>query len=272
MLSSHQKRLLTAAILLASLAVVISLGGWPLRIAVLLVSILGLIEFFNLYWPSGIYRGRRCFGLALGGLAVLSQALDPLWTVAVLGLAFAGTGMLFLWEYGRGNTGARLGHYSPILHGLLYVPLILQLALYLTPAEQCLALAAAIASDTGGYYAGSWFGGKKLWPLVSPKKTWAGFFGGMAACVAVCVVMGALSESMNWRMLQMPVWAWLLMGLALHQAALFGDLFESALKRSLEVKDSGSLLPGHGGILDRIDSLLFVLPVFLILRQIIRFL
>lgn len=272
MLPSHQKRIFTGLALIALLFVFLSLGGWPLRLAVALVSGLALWEFLDMYWPKGVYLGRKALAQLLSLLVVLSQALDPLWTLAALAVAFVAVGVYFLVDYGSGNVDARLGHYSPILHGLFYIPLFLQLALYLTPAEQWLVLLAAVAADTGGYYAGSLFGRHKLWPIVSPKKTWEGFFGGMALCVLVCTLLAAAAKSADWRMLDLPLWSWPIMGLVLHIAALFGDFFESALKRTLGVKDSGAILPGHGGILDRIDSILFTLGVFLFLRQVLRFL
>jgi phosphatidate cytidylyltransferase len=90
---------------------------------------------------------------------------------------------------------------------------------------------------------------------VSPKKTWAGSWGGLACCTAGCLGLGLL-----WGLASWP--AYLLLGLALGVAAQAGDFFESALKRHLDVKDSGRLLPGHGGVLDRIDSLLLVVPAY----------
>jgi phosphatidate cytidylyltransferase len=115
-------------------------------------------------------------------------------------------------------------------------------------------------------------GRHKIWPLVSPKKSWEGYFGGMLLCVLACTVLGLAAEALDWRMIRLPLWGWVLLALGLNMAALFGDFFESALKRSLDVKDSGTILPGHGGMLDRIDSLLFVLPVFMFLRLAIRIL
>ncbi len=106
-----------------------------------------------------------------------------------------------------------------------------------------------VVSDAGAYYSGRLIGGKKIWPAVSPNKTWAGTLGGLALAMA-------------WSLLYGGVWgaaspgAWLALGAALNIAVQLGDFYESALKRAAGVKDSGALLPGHGGILDRIDGLL----------------
>lgn len=113
------------------------------------------------------------------------------------------------------------------------------------------------AADIGAYFAGRRFGRHKLAPSVSPGKTWEGALGGAALSLLVTsaglLLMGAFS-----------LW-WLPLVLLLVVVSVFGDLFESALKRHLGVKDSGALLPGHGGILDRIDSVIAVLPVFALL-------
>ena len=126
---------------------------------------------------------------------------------------------------------------------------------------------AAIATDAGGYYAGCRFGKHKMWPAVSPKKSWEGAGGGLLLCMAVCVCFGLLREYFEVALPALPLPAWVAVGVALNIAAQLGDFFESALKRTQNVKDSGTILPGHGGVLDRIDSLLFVLPVFLAIRQ-----
>jgi phosphatidate cytidylyltransferase len=109
------------------------------------------------------------------------------------------------------------------------------------------------SADVGAYFAGRRFGRRKLAPAVSPGKTWEGAAGGMLLSLALCG--GGLMA------LGFPAW-WLLAVAGLVAVSIFGDLFESIIKRVRGVKDSSNLLPGHGGILDRIDSLLAVLPVF----------
>lgn len=265
------KRVPTGLALAAALTALIWAGGWPLRLGVLLVSCLGLHEFYAMRWPDGRAALKRA-GLALGALIVLSQAVDCLWTLALAACVLPLAGLFFLFSYGRGNEEATLEDAAPLALGVLYIPFVLQLALYLSPAEQILVILAAVATDTGGYYAGTLFGKRKLWPAVSPKKTWEGFWGGCLLCVLVCALLPQLAYAQGWSLPRLPLWSWILAGLALNQAALFGDFFESALKRSLGVKDSGNLLPGHGGILDRIDSLLFTLPLYMLLRLAARML
>lgn len=264
--ATHKSRLITAAVLFGVLLVCIAFGGWMLRLLALAASSLALYEFFCLFWPAGQETGRKLFGLVLGGIILLFQAGGPLWAAVGLALCLVAICVAFLCDYGNGTVEARLADHAPLVFGILYVPFLLQFALFLGPAEQLVVILAAGASDTGGFYAGSHFGRHKLWPSVSPKKSWEGLLGGMALCIAVTALFGSFGVSRGWHMPALPVWGWLVTGLLLNLAAVTGDLFESAVKRSQEVKNSGSLLPGHGGVLDRIDSLLFVLPVYCLIR------
>src|SRR5205814_6190038 len=101
-------------------------------------------------------------------------------------------------------------------------------------------------TDIGGYFAGRGIGGPKLWPRISPKKTWAGAIGGFAASLAVAIGFSALGHGKA-----LPL---LVLAAALSIAAQLGDLFESAVKRRFGVKDSSHIIPGHGGLMDRLDG------------------
>lgn len=109
------------------------------------------------------------------------------------------------------------------------------------------------ATDIGAYFAGRAFGGKRLAPSISPSKTWSGLIGGMIAALVVGATLGDRAEIMG-----VPLWIGLVVGLI----AQLGDLGESAMKRRAGVKDSGKLIPGHGGIFDRVDGLI---PVAILL-------
>jgi len=119
-----------------------------------------------------------------------------------------------------------------------------------------LVFAVAWSSDIMAYFVGSLVGGPKLWPRFSPNKTWSGFFGGLMAGATAGVIMAAWLDMGALT----PLWGGVL-GLAAALATMAGDLWESALKRRFGVKDAGTLIPGHGGLLDRVDGLMFAVVV-----------
>ena len=122
-------------------------------------------------------------------------------------------------------------------------------------------------ADTAAYLAGRAFGRRKLAPSISPGKTWEGVAGGAVACLIYAIICAMLNPDLGTRV-QGAIWVPYLAGAALlFAASIMGDLFESALKRQAGAKDSGALLPGHGGVLDRIDSATATLPLALLLMQ-----
>lgn len=207
----------------------------------------------------------------------LKKAGYALLAIASLGLTFLLPAflwlclaiLLWLWAmaavicYAKNKSGLLLD--IPIVKGifgiLVMIPFWLALNLLrLTnegPGFLLFVLVLIWAVDTGAYFSGRLLGRRQLIPRVSPKKTWAGFWGGLFACAVVAVIY------VLWRGYPLQGGSELV-GLALITgfAAVIGDLFESMLKRQADIKDSGSLLPGHGGILDRLDSTLAALPIF----------
>lgn len=258
MISSHRKRILTSLILLPVLAGALFMGGWFLFALILAAALLGLREFYAMFWQ----RGTRCFykitGYTAGAALLLAGAYNSHeWMLGIMLISFWAASLSFLTRYGSGDDSARFQDAQVLTAGLLYLPVTLHFALGMLPLELLLVLGAAFASDTGGYYAGTYCGKKRIWPRVSPKKSWEGSLGGLIFCTGICMLAGATVGNP-----QTSLWAWMLLGIVLNIASQMGDFFESALKRTMGVKDSGSALPGHGGLLDRIDSLLLVLPAY----------
>lgn len=253
-------RIVTGLILGTALLASLLLGGAFLRVALALISALALFEFFQMFWPgSGKVRTKAC-GIFLG-VFLFCPVSPGLALPVILAFALIWAALAFLMDYGRGNAGAKLETYAPLPLGLVYIPVILHLALHLSLKEQMLVTLAAVVSDTAAYYAGCAFGKHKIWPRVSPKKSWEGSIGGFMGSIAATMLIACLPYG-GGPLHGGNVLLWLVVAVFLGIAAQLGDFFESALKRSCNVKDSGALLPGHGGILDRMDSVLFTLAAY----------
>ncbi|GAB7023357.1 phosphatidate cytidylyltransferase [Salidesulfovibrio brasiliensis] len=255
--STHKKRIATGLALALIPALGILLGGWVLFGALTIFGALTFIEYLDMFRPMRgeyVYKALACaFTLLL--LLSFQIATGTQWPAITFIGAFWAAAMTFLLHYSADPQSTGFREPIVFLAGLAYIPLNLHFFLQFDRFECILVILAATVSDTAAFYSGSIFGKRKIWPTVSPKKSWAGSFGGLGACMAMTLVFGLSFGNA-------PFWAWLVLGAALNVAAQLGDFFESAMKRVLGVKDSGSSLPGHGGLLDRIDSLLFVLPVY----------
>ncbi|MBU1002049.1 MAG: phosphatidate cytidylyltransferase [Proteobacteria bacterium] len=266
--SSHTKRIITALLLLPLLVLAITLRGWFEFALLSAIAAGGLWEFYGMFWTGGRHLPLKVAGLVLGTLILLAGKWNqPGLILTALVAAFWISNLWFLKRYSQHpedqSEEYSYGLASVFISGLLYVPLLLQFALGFERMEIALVLLAVFASDTGAFYVGSLIGGPKVWPMVSPKKTWAGSLGGMASSMLVCLIAGAVDE--YWLAgagAGRPWWMWTLLGIGLNISSQFGDFFESALKRRQNVKDSGKMLPGHGGILDRIDSLLLAVASY----------
>ncbi|QJT09165.1 phosphatidate cytidylyltransferase [Oceanidesulfovibrio marinus] len=264
--ASHIKRLATAGVLIAVLAVCLVIGGIAYYALVGAATLIGLWEFYGLF---SLPLHARLGGIVLYVLmlavtyfftpmAGFIVALSSFWVVNVAYTFICG-------EELQPDVPSRYSTHLVMPTGLVYVGCSILTFLIMTPAEAALVVALAAVSDTAAYYAGSYIGGPKIWPSISPKKTWAGSLasvvGTALAALVAGMVFGKLLPGMaglHWSLL--PV-----LGAALAIAAQLGDFFESAIKRTVGVKDAGNLLPGHGGLLDRIDGLLLAAPVYVIL-------
>ncbi len=195
--------------------------------------------------------------VAVGGAAMFALAYwqgdrDALAALALTMIA------ILAWRLPRGAAGY-VRDVTASVFALAYLPLMavfvaLMLARPDGDRRALLFLILTICSDVGGYFAGILVGRHPMAPVISPKKTWEGLCGSAAACL----LGGALGLPL---LLHGAVWQGLVLGVAAVAAATLGDLAESMIKRDMEIKDMGTLLPGHGGVLDRIDSLLIMAPV-----------
>jgi phosphatidate cytidylyltransferase len=174
---------------------------------------------------------------------------------AFLAVAFVTLGS---WRGGPDALATVSASLLPSIYIALPIAALVAIRVHGGPQSLFLLMLTVIVSDSAQYYTGRAFGRRLLAPAISPKKTVEGATGGF--------VFGALTLAVagHWWLPQVPVGARTALGLAVVAMGIAGDLFESMLKRSAGVKDSSSLIPGHGGILDRIDALLFAAPVYYI--------
>lgn len=190
--------------------------------------------------------------VAVGSVTMIGLAWPYGHQAQTLGIAITAL-VCLLWRFPRGSEGY-LRDVSASIFLVVYLGLFASFATLLVQphdgAQRVLTfLIVVVASDTGGYAAGALLGKHPMAPSISPKKSWEGFGGSAVAAM----VGGALSVSL---MLDHPWWQGVVVGAVLTVVAVIGDLAESLIKRDLGVKDMGDLLPGHGGVMDRLDSLL----------------
>jgi len=254
------KRVITSIVLVPILYIIV----WELPAGyfaglALLAAVLGQHEFYQMDRARG-KKPLALLGMALGAIIILEFTHPLLPGVAKLTLT-AGLLVIML---------ARLFSEQPVegagediaatLLGVMYVALLFgyQVGIRLGPSgKQWLVLMYLViwASDTGAYYVGTAFGRHRLYEKISPKKSIEGLVGGVLASVIVALICRI------WFLHSLHIGDAVFLGVILAIVGTLGDLVESLLKRSSGVKDSGTLIPGHGGILDRMDSMLFAAPV-----------
>jgi phosphatidate cytidylyltransferase len=226
---------------------------------VFILSFVGLLEFYRMALP--VRRIEGLIGAAVGVAfmyAVAFTILPVIFSVAFLMLFFALLSLLRIKDIRNSANETAL-----FLLGIFYVPLLMNFMLLLRDLHNgiswiFLLMVIVMSGDSAAFYVGSSIGKRKLYPVVSPNKSVEGMIGGLAGSV-----LGAFLAGMTFFPELSPgdcVAAALFVGLL----GQLGDLFESLLKRSFGVKDSGNVFPGHGGMLDRLDSILFAAPTLYI--------
>ena len=264
-----RERAISAAVLVPVLLAVLALGGDAIALVVALVVTIGAIEVFRLLHAAG-YGSFPALGTALALTLVLDAAFPQVLDGSGLLLAAVGIVLVAVAGFTRSDPRDGLSSWMATVFGAFYVAMLAFLVrlgsvapdipagapLEALGAERgwiLLLVLAVWGYDTGAYLLGRRFGRARFLAHISPSKTYAGLVGGVVATTAVVAIL-------LWGLGQDPRHAVLLGPLAA-LAAQAGDLAESALKRAAGAKDSGTLIPGHGGMLDRIDSFLFAAPL-----------
>jgi phosphatidate cytidylyltransferase len=263
--ASEPKRTRTGRNLPAAIAIGVVLGG------LVLVTLFTVKSTFLVYMGAvvgvGLWELRQALAdrgisiplipIVAGGAAMFTLAYWYGTQPALAALAITVL-VLMAWRLPGGPPGY-LRDLSASVLALAWVPMLgvfvpLMLSMPDGARRTLIFILLAVCSDVGGYFAGIFTGRHPMAPGISPKKTWEGFGGSVVACLAA----GAITLPL---LLHAHVWQGLVLGAVAVAAATLGDLVESMIKRDLEIKDMGRVFPGHGGAMDRLDSLVFVAPV-----------
>jgi phosphatidate cytidylyltransferase len=256
-------RIISGALLLAGvIAALVFLPPIALLAIAVGVALLAFREFADLAARAGVPVSRPAAGMAVVLICVavgmpglpIEAALAGT-TLGLAALVLSGAMSSSVEAGGRALHAASVAAFAPLYIG---VPMgLLSLTRWTLGREAALLLIVTVAvSDTLQYYTGRTFGRRLLAPSISPKKTVEGAVGGFVGSAVSLAVIG------HWWLPQMGLPARVILGVALATVGIVGDLFESLLKRSVDMKDASSVIPGHGGVLDRIDALLFAAPVY----------
>lgn len=255
------QRLITGILGSAAIITGICLGEWTYFIVFLIISIFTLLEFYKLVGLDGL-APQKAYG-TLCGVVVYSlsffverDALPSRYYIVIFPLISC----IYMIKLYKKFERKPFTNIAYTFLGIFYIAVPFSLLNVIAYEDNHYnyeiifgLLFILWASDTGAYFAGTIFGKRKLFERISPKKSWEGFVGG--AVLALVFVFG-LSQFFH----SLTLAQWLVIGLIIIVGGTFGDLIESLLKRSIEIKDSGDSLPGHGGFLDRFDGLLISAP------------
>ncbi len=264
----HLKRWITGLTALPFLIYLVYKGGVPFTLLVSVGGLLSLWEYFRIVFSTDEGAKFNIFvvwGFVMGGMIIWAahlKGLDLVMALVALNLLFCGLFSLFKYR----DDPQVMESIKKQVQGIIYIPVLISFLILIRNDSQGITwifvvLSIVFAGDITALYVGTFFGRHKLCPAVSPGKTIEGSAGGILANV----IVGAIGKHFF-----LPQLSWglsILFFIAIGLAGQVGDLYESELKRSSKIKDSGGLLPGHGGFLDRIDALLFAAPVAYVFKM-----
>ena len=265
------KRSISGLLFATVLVGAVVLGAWSFALLFGLFSIFILKEFYQLAKVAGI-SPQKYFGLFIGGTIFLLTFLNTkgIFSINLFGIFFSILFLVPAFELYRKKKNA-LENVAVTLFGILYVIYPLSLLNFFVfpnfpvdskydPILLLFLFVLIWVYDSGAYFFGVTFGKHRLFERISPKKSWEGFFGGW-----FCAVLFAFG--LQFYFPKFEPWFMVLLATTVTITGTIGDLFESLIKRNIGIKDSGKFLPGHGGLLDRFDSIIFAAPfVYLLIH------
>ncbi len=257
---------LTQRVIVAILGVIVIISAiywqsWSYFAVFLIITFLSLKEFYKLVGIDGhlpLSSWGTLTGILIYTFTFLAQ--KGLIDADVFFLVFPFASIIYFIKLYKKSEVKPFTNIAYTFLGILYVavPFALLHVIAFSTGEYRFEIVTGIllltwASDTGGYFAGTMLGRTSLFKRISPKKSWEGFFGGAILTLVIAYFISTYVDIF-------PLWKWMTVGLLTVIAGTYGDLVESLFKRSIKIKDSGEILPGHGGFLDRFDALLLSLP------------
>lgn len=276
-MSNLTQRLITGSIFVVVLVGCLWFSAWTMLLLLFAITVLGLHEFYGLAVKAGA-QPQKWYGIVLGGVIVLSTfAIKGGFPHYMLSWLIPALFLIFFIELFRKKTNP-FANIGWTFLGLIYIAWPISMLCHAftpwgflipffddeirvppyQPLPAIMFFVLIWVSDSMAYVCGRLFGKHKLWERISPKKTWEGFIGGL---IFTMITAGMVA---NWFMANPHTYhtekVWLIMAFLISVTGMLGDLTESLFKRSIDVKDSGTILPGHGGILDRFDALFLAVP------------
>lgn len=260
-----KQRSITAAILLPIILLAVWFGNPWFGVFIAAAALVATLEFYRMVSNSGKGHPLTRFGILWAVALTLSplsfhyrdiNLLPAIMSIAVI--------ISLAWTLIHSQRETAFQDWAWTVAGVLYIGWMLSYWLNLNILDDgrnwvYLALFTIFANDTGAYFIGRKWGRHKLAPATSPGKTWEGAMGGLLSSIAGAVAVFLLLNLFC--TFSLLYWQLILLACLISLFAQLGDMVESLLKRNLEAKDAGKLLPGHGGVLDRLDSLIFVAPM-----------
>lgn len=255
-------RIISGAVLLGILISAVAVGNWYLYFFCLVASLIGLFEFFRVFKiekdPLGYIGYLSCITLYIFRVLGLSFKVEIfLYVITLVAML-----VFFVATYPKRNINNVLAAYFGIFYVAVMISFVFRLRIMpMGIYAVWLVFACSWVNDTCAYFTGYYFGKRKMTPVLSPKKTIEGALGGIAGATIVAFILGIIAANAGGMFVGSRIFIYTISGVIGSVAAIFGDLAASAIKRDHDIKDYGSLIPGHGGILDRFDSVILAAPV-----------
>ncbi|MDY6874180.1 MAG: phosphatidate cytidylyltransferase [Chloroflexota bacterium] len=254
----HSQRVKAALLFVPLVLIMIVIGGWVHNLFFIAVLLVAAFEYARLFRKL---QTNPSVPVMMGGVALiaLGRWLLPTWFGGLLiALVIFAAAVAALVQYERGDDSAAF-NFAVTLSGVIYIGWVgsYLIDLRALPAGRgwmLTTLPAVWLADSGAYYFGSWLGKAKMSPRLSPNKSWAGLIGAIVTGTLGGALLVLLWRRVGWLPAESALWHGAVIGLAVGVLSPVGDLLISLFKRTAEVKDTGNLIPGHGGILDRIDT------------------